>query len=165
MLRCFRGISVEAASGVAQQMRMHHFDPEGGVAHDRRKAAATAEESSLGFFHSLPPEMQQSLVEWARVSRKAARALAQVDMAEQLTYHKVRRQENLQKALDAMIARYTKAMGRFESYEAEGKALTTKAELAAALAAAGSKAAQERLLKEQIEMRVLGLGWSQFVTT
>ena len=165
VLRCFRGISVTAASGVAQQMRMHHFDTASAVA---RNGQGSPEERRLGLFYTLSEKMQMALVEWARTERTSSRKAERADKVEQDEYRKVRREQNLQEQLEKVVDTYVTASQRFEAYRLN--AVTEKAAVAARLATMRHPdgkpivARQTAFLKEQIEMRVLGLGWSQFAT-
>jgi len=165
VLRCFRSISVDAAAAVAQQMRMHHFDTASAV---QRSGRGSPEERELGFFHALPEAMKQSLVEWARQAREESRKVERADKVEQAEYHRVRREQNLEEQLDKLVNVYTTAVKRFHAYERSG--VRDKQAVAARLAemvhsdGAPKVAPQKAYLKEQIEMRVLGLGWTQFAT-
>ena len=165
VLRCFRSIGVDAAAAVAQQMRMHHFDTASAV---QRSGRGSPEERQLGYFHALPDAMKESLVEWARRARAGSRKVERADMVEQAEYHRVRREQNLQEQLDKLVDVYTTAVKRFHAYEISGA--KTKAEVTRRLAemvhqdGSPKVAPQKAYLKEQIEMRVLGLGWTQFAT-
>ena len=160
--------SVQAISGVAQQMRMHHFDVASTVAHSGR---GDPQERQMGAFHSLPVEMQQSLVEWARLERKQSRKVEASDKAAQDEYRKFRREENLREQLEKVTDNYVTALQRFEAYMTPGRAMKREA-VATELkrlaktdgGRAGGQAPQKAFLREQIEMRVLGLGWTQFAT-
>ena len=165
VLRCFRGISVQAASGVAQQMRMHHFDAASSVAHNGQ---GNPDERKLGFFHQLPQSMQFSLVEWARTERAESRRIERADKKEQDEYRKVRREQNLQEQLDKLIDSYTTSLQRFQAYELRAVktsgAVTARLEQMVHADGRPKEAPQKAYLREQIEMRVLGLGWTQFET-
>ena len=165
VLRCFRSIGVDAAAAVAQQMRMHHFDAASAV---QRSGRGSPEERQLGYFHALPDAMKESLVEWARRARAGSRNVERADKLEQAEYHRVRREQNLQEQQDKLVNVYTTAVKRFHAYERSG--VRDKQAVAARLAemvhpdGAPKVAPQKAYLKEQIEMRVLGLGWTQFAT-
>eukprot|EP00966_Prymnesium_polylepis_P134523 3109074-Prymnesium_polylepis.2 len=76
VLRTFESICIDNASGIAQQMRMHHFDSRTDhVVHDRRKAKGAVKpvSSSVGFFDSLSEKMQEAGVEMARLLRSESR--------------------------------------------------------------------------------------------
>ena len=165
VLRCFRSISVDAAAAVAQQMRMHHFDMASAV---ERNGRGSPEERQLGLFHSLPEAMKRSLVEWARRARAASRKVERTDKVEQAEYHRVRREQNLQEQLDKLTNAYTAAVQRFEAYGRRGvqskEAVASKLKEMLHPDGSAKVAPQKAYLKEQIEMRVLGLGWVQFAT-
>eukprot|EP00967_Tisochrysis_lutea_P137595 scaffold247217_cov23-Tisochrysis_lutea.AAC.1 len=111
VLRTNRGISIEAASAVAQSIRAKSFVPG-------------------GFFHSLRPEEQYSLVEFARrtlrlpqVSHRLSahaplspirvreqRQVDRADHAELDAYHAAKRITNLKVELDALVKQYALAL-------------------------------------------------------
>lgn len=89
ILRRCPGISMEAASGVAQAVRSMMLSQGDCVAH--RKAHCRKEEKEYsGWFHALPEREQEALVELARITVKEMR---DVDRADHRTldeyYHKV----------------------------------------------------------------------------
>ena len=67
---------------------------------------------------------------------------------------------------------YVTAQQRFQAYMTPGRAMTSKEDVATELkrlskpvgGKAGGEAPKKAFLREQIEMRVLGLGWTQFST-
>ena len=96
VLRTFESICVENASGIAQQMRMHHFDSRTDhVVHDRRKVKGEVEpkSSSVGYFDLLSEKMQEALVEAARLLRAERRVVARADRLEQREYREMKRQQ------------------------------------------------------------------------
>lgn len=117
-----------------------------------------------GLFHQLPTEMKQSLfataMEDAPVTIKAdSEALARQRDSKRMKEEVLRQRgfmaakENL---VDAIV--YHKMYGSLACWMTE-RAVDSE------LIKLGSKTAQLRHLKEQIKMRVLGLGWDQFQTT
>lgn len=167
VIRIFRTISVDAASGIAQQMRMHHFDSVSRhVAHDRRnaKSSTTTDEdaaigSSVGFFEAhLNEAMQQSAVEMARQLRRDARIWERADKREQSEYREMKRSQNLQLQVDALAERGAIAIERFDAYEQRAAQSWRQVE-AMLESMRSSLAAQAAYLREQIELRALGLGW------
>lgn len=88
ILRRCPGISMEAASGVAQAVRSQVLSH--GDAVSRRKASTRHEKKSYeGYFYSLPPKEQEALVELARISVGELRAIDRADHATLDEYHKV----------------------------------------------------------------------------
>lgn len=160
----FRGLSMEHASGVAQQMRNHDYDRPANVAHDRRKSKADGAKAAPtgGFFHTgLTRELQRSLVEYARRAAKGARVDGRVALKEHDADKLARREERLTTLLNAAVDAYAYALELFAAWQAQR--LKSKQELAAALA--GKPEAQQlELLRKQIEMRVLGCGWTKYQT-
>lgn len=166
VIRTFRTISTDAASGMAQQMRMHHLDLRTKyVASDRRKAktvetsdCSTQVASSHGFFQSLNEQLQESCVEMARQLRDTARKWERSDRKDQAEYREMRRAQNLTLQLDALAEKGAIIIERFEAYAA--RALRSWQQVERALSTMLSAAAQLGFLREQIELRSLGLGWS-----
>lgn len=166
VIRVFRTISVDAASGIAQQMRMHHLDSRVSyVAHDRRKAKKEVSEeeqavsSSVGFFNAqLSEAMQESAVEMARQLRKDARVWERSDRREQAEYREMKRAQNLQLQLEALAERGAIAIERFDAYE--HRAAQSWQQVQSMLEGMHeSLAAQAAYLREQVELRAIGLGW------
>ena len=154
---------MENASAVEQQMRNHDFDRLANVAHDRRKRKADGAEVAPrgGFFYRLTKEMQQSLVEYARRSAKGARADGRVALQAHDADKLARREERLTVLLNAAVDAYAYSLELFEAWKEQR--LRSKQELAATLR--GKPEAQQlELLRKQIEMRVLGCGWTKYET-
>lgn len=166
VVRQFRTISADAASGMAQQMRMHHLDPRSShTVSDRRKAKTTTDEdnshipSSVGFFENgLSVELQESCVEMGRQLRHEARKWERADRLEQAEYREMRRSQNLLLQVDALAEKGAIAIERFNAYE--GRAARSWPEALRILESMQSVAAQMSYLREQIELRSLGLGWA-----
>ena len=107
---------MEAASGVAQQMRMHDFEQPSRVAAHKAEAPSR-QERAVGFFGTLSPRMQESLVEMARHERAGARKQAAIDKKEQLEYKAAKRGQNLQKLLNATIEVYANGLELFTAWK------------------------------------------------
>jgi hypothetical protein len=121
-----------------------------------------AEEAAMGYFTTLDPRMQEAIIEVARKDRVKAIAQAKIDMQEQLAYKQFRRQENLDKLLKATIERYANGLELFTAWRAHG--VRDWGAAGAKLLAAGSEAEKLLFLRNEIEMRLIGLGWTQFET-
>ena len=158
ILRRFPGISLEAASALAQAMSTQNF-------------------AEGGFFYKLPPKLRHALLEMARTTLKEMRAIDSTDHKELDEYHALRRKTNSQEELEALIKEYAFALDFFERWLERGvkdanamrAALDAFASDPAVTALKGAaektrKVNQLRLdyLREQIEMRVRGLGFVSF---
>lgn len=89
ILRRCPGISMEAASGVAQAVRSMLLSFGDQVAH--RKASCKKEEKDfVGWFYRLPEREQEALVELARTTVKEMRDIDRGDHRQLDEYHKVR---------------------------------------------------------------------------
>ena len=168
VLRTFESICIENASGIAQQMRMHHFDSRTDhVVNDRGRkvtSQAKAASSSVGLFDTLSEKMQEAGIEMARVLRPEARVAARADRKEQAEYRSMQRAANLQSQLEALATKGSLALERFEEYT-NGQAVFTPIEMVLALAKIPALTNQQTFLRRQIEMRVYGIGWRDLATT
>eukprot|EP00966_Prymnesium_polylepis_P098484 2280399-Prymnesium_polylepis.1 len=148
-------------------MRMHHFDAKTDhVIHDRKpvKAKAKAASSSHGYFDSLSEKMQESGIEMSRLMRPEARITARADRREQAEYRALARAQNLQVQLDSLATKGALALTRFEEY-ASGQAAFTPLEVTATLAKIDALSNKQLFLRQQVEMRVNGLGWRDLAVT
>ena len=161
VFRRFLGISPEAAAGMALMMRMRYLDRPPQVVHDRRKPKCDAAPRTEGLFWRLPVEMQESLVEAARRRRAAARKEARADRAEQLQYREQKREQNLEKQRLKTVDLYARALELFPAWQSRG--VSSNADITSLLRDK-SDAQQRAALREQIEMRVIGLGMVDHAT-
>lgn len=160
--RRFLGISPEAAAGMALMMRMRYLDRPPQVVRDRRKAKAeVTEQRAEGLFFQLPEKMQESLIEAARRQRVTARREARADRAEQLQYREQKREENVEKQRLKTVDLYARAFELFPAWQARGVRLQADIDK---LLDGKSDAQQRAALRQQIEMRVIGLGMIDFET-
>ena len=161
VLRVSGTISVESASAVALQMRMRHFERPDAIVHDRRKAKEGGGAArQKGFFYTLPEAVQEAIIEAARQLRRESRKWARADRQEQLDYKKVRREQNQKKQLEALIDKSATMSEYFTLWWHQRKRSMTAVN--ETLASLGSATKKHEFLREQIEMRVLGLGWETF---
>ena len=152
-------------AGVVQQMRNHDFDLARNVVSDRRKPKAGGGEAGAqrgGFYWTgLSEELRRSLVEFVR--RRTTRAA--VDGRAALQAHDdaklARREERVITLLNATVDAYAYNNELFKSWTAQG---VVTAVIVAAQLKDRPEAQQLEFLRRQIEMRVLGLGWSKFAT-
>ena len=112
-------------------------------------------------FWRLRADLRSSLVTMAR--RRLPDALKE-GRAEVLSHDQeklLRREEAVQRQLNAAVERYAAALELFDQWRAQG--VKTAAELERAL---GGKSEPEQLaeLRRQIEMRTVGCGWTHFET-
>lgn len=119
VLRRCPGISVEAASGVAQSMRSMMLSIGDHVAH-RKASTQVQQESFVGWMYSLPEHEQEALVEIARLSVTEFRHVDRADHANLDEYHKSRRKSNEDEALDALFTQYALALSFFERWVKRG---------------------------------------------
>ncbi|EOD24721.1 hypothetical protein EMIHUDRAFT_206823 [Emiliania huxleyi CCMP1516] len=154
IMRFYRNMSVFNVSGVVQQRAAHDYDRPLDVVSDRRKRKAEpAEAPPLGFFWRLRADLRSSLVTMAR--RRLPDALKE-GRAEVLSHDQeklLRREEAVQRQLNAAVERYAAALELFDQWRKQG--VKTAAELERAL---GGKSEPEQLaeLRRQIEMRTVG---------
>lgn len=121
MLRRFPGISMEAASGVAQAVRSKVLLCGDHVA--RRKAATRVQQDPWsGLFRKYPEHEQEALVELARRTVDEYRNLDRADHAALDEYHKHRRKTNEENELDALFSRYALALSFFDRWAKRGVA-------------------------------------------
>lgn len=119
ILRRFQGISMEAASAVAQAVRSQMLSLGDGVAR-RKQSTVKVREAFTGYIYSLPPHEQEALVEVARVTVKEMRDIDRLDHAALDEYHKQRRKVNEEDALNALFTRYALALSFFERWVKRG---------------------------------------------
>lgn len=114
----------------------------------------------FGFLHSLPQQEQVSLVEMARRERVAQRRIDQQDELELDAFRVARRKSNSQLELESLVKNFALALSFYDRYVQRG--IRVAAEIQPALE--GLTITQLRLdwLREQIEMRVIGLRWVEF---
>jgi hypothetical protein len=176
LARMFRGTTVENISGMAQQARSHDFDRPLNVAHDRRKRKEGASEEAPpagGFFWTgLNDRLRESLVEMGRRTAAAARVDGRVALVLHDAHKLAHREERVIKMLNAAVDHYAHAMELFNAWSGPQRA-TGDDDIEAGLFEADeggtrvhrkSEAEQLEFLRKQIEMRMLGLGWTQFST-
>ena len=141
VLRRFPGISMEAASAITQAVHAKSFVPGGHV-------------------DSLPPEEWHSLVEMARTTVREMRAVDKSHHASLDAYHAQRRKTNAEIELSALIKQYALALSFFDRWKERGVA--SPAALREALSTINTTQLKLDYLREQIEMRTIGLGFDEF---
>lgn len=134
-------ISMEAASALAQAMSARSFE-EGG------------------YFNSLPEHEAMALVELARITVTEMRAVDRVHHGHHDAYVMEKRKSNSQLELDLLVKEYALAITFFKRWQQRGVA--DAAGMRSALSALVNDQAKLDYLREQIEMRVRGLGFDQF---
>lgn len=169
ILRRCPGISMEAASGVAQAVRSMTLSHGDAVAH-RKAKCKIPEKAGTGWFHSLPEKEKEALIELARVTVKEARILDRADHRVLDEYHKVmclptrtssysyiyslshfacflplqsRRKKNEEDELDALFTLYAYALSFFERWCKRGADLRT---ISSTLSAFGDRTQVNRQL-------------------
>jgi len=170
LMRMFRYTTTENISGMAQQMRNQDFERPPPVLSDRRKRKHQPAAHLGGFFYSgLSAELQASLVAYSRKAAVGARADGRLALSAQEAEKLARREERLQTLLNNTVERYAYAKELFNAWAKEGgqRACSKQAVKAALLDDKGRdkpEAQKLEYLRNQIEMRVLGLGWTQYST-
>ena len=170
LMRMFRYATVEAISGMAQQMRNHDFDTPPTILSDRGKRKHEQKAHAGGFFYTgLSVELQESLVTYVRRSADTARDAGRAALKAQDAEKMARREERVITLLKKHVEQYAYAMELYDAWAAPGgeRARTTTQIQAALLDANGRQkpeAQQLEYLRRQVEMRVLGLGWTQYAT-
>ena len=141
VLRRNPGISMEAASALVQAMRNKPF-AEGGA------------------LSLLPKKEALALFEMARLTVPEMRKIDKAHHAEHDDYVAAKRKSNSQLELDALVKQYALALSFFKRWKQRGVAWAE----AARVALDGISSSQKKLdwLREQIEMRVIGLGFDEF---
>lgn len=163
------GISVRRSSGLAQARVSKSLALPDAVL--QRKARLSPSESLLrrkqtpgmfGFFHALPLTEQQALIEMCRAERKRQRILDRSDWAELHSLRSHTRKTNSQLELEALIKNFAMALSFFDRYKQ--RAIHSVSDIEPRLQGIQSTQLQLDWLREQIEMRVIGLGWVEFRT-
>eukprot|EP00965_Chrysotila_dentata_P047999 1592107-Pleurochrysis_carterae.AAC.1 len=140
-------------------MRMHYFDEADAKAH-RRGKRGVSERRAQGYFYTLPTVEQEAAVSSAMEMRANVRVEARADLAEQQEYHAHKRKQASQRQLQKLVAEYIKAMTAFDWFTM--RAAPTMEAARAEFARQGTAAKKHKYLREQIEMRVLGLGLAEY---
>ena len=173
LMRMYRYATVENISGVAQQMRNQDFERPPKVDEGRgrkRKQELEPEAQHVGFFYAgLTPELQSSLIEYARHAAIGARSEGRLALKAHDEEKLERRADRLQTLLTQAVERYAYALELFDAWAAQReRGGLTKAAIKKALLDDKGKDKPEaqklEYLRVQIEMRVLGLGWSEYAT-
>lgn len=162
ILRRCPGISMEAASAVAQSVRSKMLALGDHV--DRRKERCRPkEERCVSWFHKLPEKEQEALVEFSRKTVKEMRDIDHLDHRALDEYHAARRKTNEQDELDALFTQDAMALSFFERWCKRG--VESVNQITTTLNGYGERN-QDKLdwLREQIEMRSIGLSWTDWNT-
>lgn len=161
------GISVRRSSGLAQARISKSLAQSDAVEHRRSRIRADTrclkerkKSCMFGFFHGLPMTEQVALVEMCRAERKAQRKLDQTDQIELDGFRRATRKSNSQLELEALIKNFAMALSFFDRFKQRGVASIEDAE--AMLPTLSSDQLRLDWIREQIEMRVIGLGWVEF---
>ena len=121
----------------------------------------------MGWFETLPEALQEAMVEMARQLRQNARVWERSDRKEQCDYKEMKREQALQLQVEALAERGAIIVERFDARE---RAVTSWKQVETELRSishdqSGKKdtdavGPQISYLRFQIELRVLGMGWS-----
>lgn len=166
--RLFRNAPVENLSGITQQKTAHDFEMAPFVASDRRHAKAVEPELGGGGEHAdgyfwtvLNERLRESLVEMARHGAKEATCAGREALKEQDLERLSRREERVVELLNKTVDEYAYAKELFQQWTRQRASTAT--EIHAAIRDK-PEVRQLEYLRLQIEMRVLGLGWTEFST-
>lgn len=161
------GISVRRSSGLAQARISKSLALPDAVRHRRARIAPSARlvrrkqaSGMFGYFHTLPETEKVALIEMCRAERKRQRILDQSDWKELHSLRSHIRKTNSQLELEALIKNFALALSFFDRYKQRG--ICSVEAMASHLQSLGSTQMQLDWLREQIEMRVIGLGWVEF---
>ena len=173
----FRGASAAILGGLAQCMRNRPFERAPNVASDRRKRRQGEGEAADGIFHRLRKDplqqsrLQQSLVSYVRKEAVAARKLERDDLAAHDAAQLERREERVISLLKKAVEDYAYSKELFRAWngylDKDGKPMPSQAAKSMAEVDRSLKvpeAQQLEYLRKQIELRTIGLGWSQYAT-
>ena len=165
----YNNISVDGASGVAQAKVNGDFalkDPQ------LRKRTETAlrtgwEEGDhgmgKGLFHNLSEKEQLSLLDMARQQLGAAIARMRSVRAKHDRYWAEKREQARARALEKMLEIYIDAQYYFEMYNSDARSRSAmEVHSNITFLKKTSEARVLNYLKDQILMRVVGLGWGEF---
>ena len=156
---------------MAQQMHNGDFERplpvDQGRGRKRKAAGEGAASTPSGFFYTgLTPELQWSLVEFTRREAVNARTAGRGALQEQDAERLSRREERVITLLNKAVEHYAYSKEIFQSWQTQRA--KSAADIAAALRHGDGKskpeAQQLEYLRMQIEMRVLGCGWTQYQT-
>lgn len=140
------------------------------IQHRKGKSGAmTQSEGGEGYFHSIPHKEAIALVEMARVTRIDMRKMDAADTAEHTAYVKAKRKSEMEEELEAVIKQAALAVTFFNRWKEHG--VRTVSAMNAKLRSDfnqpdARKREQLKLnwLREQIQMRVVGLSWTEYKT-
>jgi hypothetical protein len=136
------------------------------VATRARKESVGKHETSAsqreGFYYrGLSEPLRESLVEMARLDADAARKEGRQAMQE-FGEHKLRsREDRLQEALDRVVEKYARAKELFTAWQQQRAESIEEVD---AWMVERPEVQKLEFLRKQIEMRVLGCGWTQYET-
>ena len=156
----------QSASGIVQQRTAHDFDREILIVSDRQKRKAPSEEpprKTVGLFWALATDLRNSLIEMAHRELPNALKVGRKEKQGHDQEKLLRREEAVQKLLNATVERYAAAIELYDQWRAPGQAVRSAAALDKALDGL-SESEQLAELRRQIEMRTVALGWTEFAT-
>jgi hypothetical protein len=168
MLKRNDGCSREAAAALAHAVRAKSFWQGDTVL---RRKQQRPPQPGIGYFHTLPPQEQEALVEYVRKIQRQQRQVDRADNAEHAEYVKAKVKSNTQDELQALITEWGYSMSFFERWQERGvrsvaqvTAGLRKLDATSAEPEVVRRATQAKLdwLREQIEMRTRGLQWVDF---
>ena len=165
MLKRNEGCSREAAAALAQAVRAKSFWQRDTV---QRRTKQEPPPPGIGYFHTLPPQEQEALVEFVRKQVRQQRKVDRAHDDEHAEYVKSKVKSSSEDELQALITEWGYGLSFFARWQERG--VRSAREITAALKVLEKedkrKQRQDQLdwLREQIEMRTRGLRWVEFAT-
>ena len=164
-LQTFSCLGVQNAGGIAQARVNGDFRRD----HQRmiKRVGERSEEeqnSELGEFHKLPHELQQSLLSMAIKHAPKLRSETKKALFEQRESKRKRVEQLQEKQLKSAEEEYVLALYYHDKYDSEA-CWKTAAKVDEQLEQLRSNTAKLNALKEQIRIRVVGFGWTEFHIT
>ena len=156
---------MEAASAITQAVRSKVIGYGDHVMRRKQQQEHAESESAavlagLGWVHRLPEKELEVLIEVARVTSTELRQVDSCDHAALQQYHKERRKRNEADELTALFTRYALALSYFERWQRHG--VKSMQEVRYELANLDRVQHQLDWLRDQIDMRSVGLSWVDF---
>eukprot|EP00966_Prymnesium_polylepis_P121233 2802127-Prymnesium_polylepis.1 len=128
---------------------------------DAAEADDEAPSGRVGFYYRMSEPMRESLVEMARLDAEDARKEGRKALAEHDKHKLEKRADRLQSALDVATEKFARAIELFAAWRAQR---AEKIEEVDAWMHDRPEVQKLEFLRKQIEMRVIGCGWTQHAT-
>ena len=120
-------------------------------------------QSKIGIFHSLSKEIKESLLIVAREDAPSQRLIDQTSLSKQRAHKRRKEELLLEHNMNKASEKYIDALYYHEMFHSVA-CWKTKKDVNSQLKRLKSKTAKMSALKENIRMRVIGLGWKDLAT-